>query len=95
MDINEIVCPASIEDNLIGKHNISLEEVHEVLWSVPRVRFAERGFVDGEDIYVAFGQTYEGRFVSVFFVYKPSTGTAIVISARDMSAKERRSYGRK
>lgn len=33
--------------------------------------------------------------VTVFFIYKPATATAIMISARDMSAQERRAYGRK
>lgn len=35
------------------------------------------------------------RYLSVFFVYKPDTVTAIIMSARDMTDKERRSYGRK
>jgi len=42
-----------------------------------------------------FGQTFGGRYLSVFFVYKPETKTAIIISARDMSKKERKTYGRK
>jgi uncharacterized DUF497 family protein len=46
-------------------------------------------------VYVAFGQTYGGRYLAVFFVYKPENHTAIIISARDMSAKERKTYGRK
>ena len=39
------------------------------------------------------GQTDAGRYLAVFFVYKKSHD-AIVISARDMDAKERREYGR-
>jgi uncharacterized DUF497 family protein len=33
--------------------------------------------------------------LAVFFVYKPTTKTAIIISARDMSARERKPYGQK
>jgi len=47
------------------------------------------------DVYAGFGQTFGGRYLSVFFVYKPETKTAIIISARDMSKKERKTYGRK
>jgi uncharacterized DUF497 family protein len=47
------------------------------------------------DVYAAFGQTFSGRYAVVFFVYKPDTATAIIISARDMSTQERRAYGRK
>lgn len=58
-------------------------------------RFAEKGYTEGDDVYVAFGQTFGGRYLSVFFVYKPDTHIAIIISARDMSKKERKAYGRK
>jgi uncharacterized DUF497 family protein len=61
----------------------------------PRIRFAEKGYTKGENVYGAFGQTFGGRYLSVFFVYKPTTKTAIIISARNMSAKERKAYGRK
>ena len=49
----------------------------------------------GEDVYAAFGQTLGGRYLSVFFIYKPARMTAVIISARDMSDKERKAYGRK
>ncbi|MCG8349692.1 MAG: BrnT family toxin [Chloroflexales bacterium] len=95
MDINEVVCSAYIEEKLASKHHITIDEVQQIFWSAPRVRFVERGYIDGEDVYAAFGQTFGGCYVSVFFVYKPSTATAIIMSARDMSMKERRAYGRK
>jgi hypothetical protein len=66
-----------------------------VLLSQPRIRFAEYGHTAGEDVYAAFGQAFAGRYVAVFFVYKPETATALIISARDMSPKEQRAYGRK
>ena len=57
-------------------------------------RCIETGDVAGEDIYAAMGQTEAGRYLIVFFVYK-TTGEALVISARDMTRKERRAYGKK
>jgi uncharacterized DUF497 family protein len=65
------------------------------LLSQPRIRFAEQGHMENNDVYAVFGQTFSGRYVVVFFVYKPDMATAIIISARDMSTKERRAYGRK
>jgi uncharacterized DUF497 family protein len=93
--INYIVCPPNIETKLETKHHVTVHEARQVLLSRPRIRFAEKGFVEGEDVYVAFGQTVGGRYLAVFFVYKPDTKTAIIISARDMSKKERHAYGRK
>jgi len=42
----------------------------EVLLNQPRIRFAEKGHTEGDDVYAAFGQTFAGRFLSVFFIYK-------------------------
>lgn len=93
--IERIVCPAHIEDKLASKHRVALNEVRQVLLGRPRFRFGERGHTPGEDVYGAFGQSYGGRYLVVFFVYKPTTETAIVISARDMTQTERRRYARK
>jgi len=90
-----VICPASIEDKLESKHQVQVIETRQVLLNQPRIRFAEKGHVAGEDVYGAFGQTFAGRYLAVFFVYKPQTKTAIVISARPMTKTERRRYGRK
>ena len=95
MQIEFIVCPERIEEKLESKHNVTCHEARQVLFMRPRIRFAEKGHVEGDDVYAAFGQTFSGRYLSVFFIYKPATKTAIIISARDMSDKERRTYGRK
>jgi hypothetical protein len=47
----------------------------------------------GEDVYRALGQTDAGRYLVVFFIHK-LTREALILSARDMDHKERRSYGR-
>ena len=94
MNIDYIVCPQQIRDKLETKHRVIVREVREVLLDRPRIRFAEKGHREGEDVYAAFGQTFDGRYLAVFFVYKPVTRTAIIISARDMTRRERKTYGR-
>ncbi|MCI0555181.1 MAG: BrnT family toxin [Anaerolineae bacterium] len=95
MQIDYIVCPEDIEEKLVRKHQVKLREARQALLNNPRIRFAEKGYTEGEDVYAAFGQTFGGRYLSVFFVFKPADNTAIIISARDMSKKERKSYARK
>ena len=95
MQIDYIVCPDDIEEKLASKHQVNLREVRQALLNNPRIRFAEKGYTEGEDVYAAFGQTFSGRYLSVFFVFKLKDNTAIIISARDMSKKERKSYARK
>jgi len=95
MRIDFIICPVNIENKLISKHRVTTLEARQVLLNKPRIRFAESGFVADENVYAAFGLTSAGRYLSVFFIYKPSSHTAIIISARDMSKKERKTYGRK
>lgn len=95
MRIESIVCPEYVEDKLQVKHGVTCYEAEQVLLNLPRIRFAEKGHTEGDDVYVAFGRTFEGRYLSVFFIYKPDARTAIIISARDMSKKERKAYGRK
>jgi uncharacterized protein len=93
--IETIVCPEHTEAKLESKHHVSLGDARQILFGRPRIRFAEKGHTVGEDVYAAFGQTLGGRYLSVFFIYKPARMTAVIISARDMSEKERKAYGRK
>ena len=74
------------------RKNIGLErEVIEVLENKPKFRFVEKGHRKGENVYAALGQTYEGRYLIVFFVYKRN-GRALIISARDMTKSERKRF---
>jgi uncharacterized DUF497 family protein len=50
--------------------------------------------VKGEDLYVAYGQTLDGRHLVVFFIQKYQSA-ALPISARDMTGAERRYYEQK
>jgi uncharacterized protein len=71
MRIDSIVCPEYVEEKLQVKHGVTCYEAEQVLLDRPRIRFAEKGHTEGDDVYVAFGQTFEGRYLSVFFIYKP------------------------
>ena len=95
MQIENIVCAARTEAKLESKHHVTFREARQIFFSNPRIRFAETGYTVGEDVYAAFGQTLGGRYLSVFFIYKQARKTAVILSARDMSDKERKAYGRK
>jgi uncharacterized DUF497 family protein len=71
--IEFIICPDEINEKLARKHNVTEQEARQVLQNKPRIRFAENGYIDGEDVYAAIGRTFGGRYLSVFFVYKPTT----------------------
>ena len=51
-------------------------------------------FKDGENVYSALGRTSGGRYLAVFFVYKVNK-SALIISARSMTIKERKRYEKK
>ena len=94
MRINEIRIPGYVLQKLQWKHHVSQEEIKQVLDGKPRLFFVETGETDGEHVYLALGKSQAGRYLSVFFIYKRS-GSAIIISARDMAQKERRRYEKK
>jgi uncharacterized DUF497 family protein len=94
LKITGIIWLRSVIDKLEHKHQLDQLEVEEIFYGHPRFRRIARGDVAGEDLYSAMGQTDTGRYLVVFFVYKRSR-EALVISARDMSRKERRRYDKK
>jgi uncharacterized DUF497 family protein len=70
----------------ISEHGVAIFEVEEgLLFHTPRY---QRG---REDTYVAYTVTGEGRYLFIVFVLKPA-GRIRVITARDMTDKEKRSY---
>jgi len=83
-----------VVDKLASKHDVETFEVEEVFNDKPKIRFVEKGEREGEDVYLALGQTEAGRYLAVLFIYK-QTREALILSARDMEAKERRQYGKK
>lgn len=76
------------------KHKVTTYEVEEVLSSRPKIRFVEKGYTKGEDVYVALGKSKAGRYLAVLFIYK-KTKEALILSARDMARKERKQYEKK
>ena len=91
MELYEILWKSQYVEKLEIKHGVMTDEVEEVLFGRPHIRFWEKGKVRGEDLYLAYGQTNAGRYLVVFFVRKPEQ-TALPISARDMTDAERRYF---
>ncbi len=95
MRIDDIVWLPYFVDKLAWKHQVSTEEVGEVLLGAhPRYRKVQKGHVPGEHLYAAYGRTLAGRYLVVFFVYK-LTREALIISAREMDAKEKNLHAKK
>jgi uncharacterized DUF497 family protein len=63
----------------------------ENLTNNTRFLFLEKGHRSRENVYAAMGQTDDGRYLIVLFVYK-NDKRALIISARDMTKAERRLY---
>jgi uncharacterized protein len=83
-----------IVEKLAVKHGVAQEEVEDVFFDAPRLRFVEQGYRPGEDVYVALGQAVGGRYLIVFYILKPGN-MALIMSARDMDRRERRLYERR
>ena len=94
MKIIGLIWLENIVEKLHAKHHVSSEDVEEVFARTPKTMKVKKGNFRGEDVYRALGQTVAGRYLTVFFIHKLSN-EALILSARDMDRKERRSYGRK
>lgn len=93
MNITEFDWLPQFVEKLELKHGVRIEEVEEIFVNGARIQRIERGRVNGEHLYRAIGQTDAGRYLAAFFIYK-GRGRALVISARDASRGEQKSYGR-
>ncbi|HEY0072809.1 MAG TPA: hypothetical protein VGB77_01820 [Abditibacteriaceae bacterium] len=92
-DILEVRISARIADKLWAKHSVAEEEVYEVIENeedLPRLRRsnAEPGS------YLVYGRTLAGRYL-VVALFPKGRGVVNVATARDMTAAERKLYGRK
>ena len=94
MRISGLIWLEDVIEKLYAKHDVRQVEVRETLANRPHFRRVEKGHRAGEDVYSASGQTDAGRYLIVFFVHKRD-GRALILSARDMTHKERRQYERK
>jgi uncharacterized protein len=93
MKIEGVIWFRDVVDKLAFKHHVQTDEVEEVLNNKPKCRFVEKGKQRGEDVYMALGQSDAGRYLAVLFIRKRRE--ALVLSARDTAAKERKLYGKK
>ncbi|MBF0557129.1 MAG: BrnT family toxin [Nitrospirae bacterium] len=91
MKIRDILWLDELIDKLLRKHNVRTNEVIEVLLNKPHFRFVEKGHRISEDVYSAMGQTNDGRYLIIFFIYKKA-GSVLIVSARDMTSSERKRY---
>lgn len=94
MKIREVIWLESVVEKLERKHHVTQDEVEELLSSHPRFFWMEEGKFKGEDVYVTLGQSAAGRYLAVFFIYKLNRDI-IILSARDMTQKERKRYEKK
>jgi hypothetical protein len=94
MNIEGVIWLRDIVDKLARKHHVETYQVEAVFENNPKIRFMEEGERADEDVYLALGQTDEGRYLAVLFIYK-LTREALILSARDMAPKERKQYGKK
>lgn len=94
MRIRDVRFASGVIEKLWRKHSVADYEVQEVFFNQPQFEFAEEGNIEGENLYTAWGRTDAGRYLIVFFIYKLNRD-ALVISARNMTRRERRRYGKK
>ena len=92
MEIRHIYISRSVESKILSKHSVTAREVREVFsnaYAKPKLYRSDRV----REAYVAYGRTLSGRYLMVaFFLY---TSRAKVITARELTATERRRYERK
>lgn len=86
--MREIRWTDNSEDH-IAAHNITPEEVEQVLYTRPRLALKGR-----EGTEYVFGTTDEGRYLLVV-LSESADGQAYVVTARDMTDAERQAFRRK
>lgn len=91
MRLLHVIWNERFSTKIAEKHGIMTDEVEETLFGKPHVRRVEKGRIKGESLYVAYGQTWAGRYLVVFFIRKPGAA-ALPISAREMTGGERRYF---
>lgn len=80
------------EKSLI-KHNVNYQECEQVFFNRPLHTLRDKKHSQKEKRYLAIGQTKRRRQLFIIFTIRNSK--IRVISARDLSRKERRIYGSK
>lgn len=94
MTIDGILWLSEVISKIRRKHHVISSEVEQVFADKPKFYFLQRGEREGENVYLALGQTDSGRYLAVIFIYKKNR-EAFVLSARSMAIKERKRYHEK
>ena len=71
-------------------HRVSSSEAEQLFFNQPLILAEDSAHSQGEERYFALGQTNSGR--TLFVVFTVRDALIRVISARDMSRKERKAY---
>jgi hypothetical protein len=89
MTIDEFIWPEERIEH-IAQHGVTPEEVEEVCFG--RKPFVQRGKSEGENpVYYVLGQTEAGRYLFCV-VIRFTDGKGYPVTAREMTAKEKRRY---
>jgi len=91
--ISGIIWLDVVIEKIESKHRVTQLEVEEVLSGKVRLKKMQKGKFRGEHVYRALGQTFSGRYLTVFFIHK-KMGEALILSARDMDEWEHKSYAK-
>ncbi len=94
MKIRRLIWLEEVVEKIETKHGVAKDEVQDVLIHKSKIKKMRAGHFNDEHVYRALGQTGTGRHLTIFFIYKTSQD-ALILSARDMDDKERKSYGKK
>ena len=94
MKIAGIIWLQKYVEKIISKHNVYPEEVEEIFKGQVKFKRVSKGKKEGEDIFTASGKTMEGRFIIAAFIFK-KTKKVLILSARDMTKKEKSNYAKK
>jgi hypothetical protein len=94
MQSDDLIWLTDIVDKIRREHQVEPYEVEEVFAGQPRIFRGPKGHYPREDVYYALGSTDAGRYLFIVYI-KKRDGRALILSARDMTAKERRRFGRK
>lgn len=89
--LTRIIWKETFVEKLAEKHGVSVEEAEQTLQGKPLIRRVDKGHVKGENVYAAYGQTTEGRYLIIIYIRKLN-GAILPISGRDMDESERKYY---
>jgi uncharacterized protein len=74
------------------RHDVSMAEAEQVFFNAPVLVLPDPAHSQAEPRYHALGKTIDGRRLHVTFTLRSGGKLIRVISARDMSKKERKIY---